>query len=97
MKTHRVVVLLSEEELAEVKNQAGNVPLSVWFRSLALPVALHSMEYHQSDPMPEFKNLQRSSKPLARELPEVVKGKTCAHGTKRGWNCWMCGGVAKVE
>ena len=33
---NRVVVLLKDEELAEVKNRAGLIPLSAWFRDLAL-------------------------------------------------------------
>jgi len=36
MSTNRVVVLLSDEELVRVKARAGMVPLSAWFRALAL-------------------------------------------------------------
>lgn len=33
---NRVVVLLSDEEMASVRERAGLVPLSAWFRALAL-------------------------------------------------------------
>lgn len=25
------------------------------------------------------------------------KVKVCAHGTEKGYNCWQCGGIAKVN
>lgn len=39
---------------------------------------------------------------IPRVVEEVVervakKVKTCVHGKERGWNCWQCGGVARVE
>jgi hypothetical protein len=27
---------------------------------------------------------------------EKAKGKSCVHGIAKGWNCWQCGGLAKV-
>ena len=36
MAANRVVVLLSDEELSQVQAKAGLVPLSAWFRALAL-------------------------------------------------------------
>lgn len=33
---NRVVVLLKDEELADVKKRAGLIPLSAWFRDLAM-------------------------------------------------------------
>jgi hypothetical protein len=44
--------------------------------------------------------------PKEQEVPPVVEpekilekpvGKTCAHGTAKGYNCWVCGGLAKVS
>lgn len=29
--------------------------------------------------------------------PKPKKSKTCAHGTEQGYNCWQCGGLARVE
>jgi hypothetical protein len=25
-----------------------------------------------------------------------AKGKTCRHGTEKGYNCWQCGGLAQI-
>ena len=47
---------------------------------------------------------KRITKQTARKVakkgkPEKVKRlpKTCGHGTRVGYNCWQCGGVAKVS
>jgi len=42
MSTNRVVVLLSDEELAEVKRRAGLVPLSAWIRAMVLGMGVRS-------------------------------------------------------
>ncbi len=66
MAANRVVVLLSDEELAEVQGRAGLVPLSAWFRALALgkkptkrAVAVEQI---------------RASDPMAAERPDVQYG-----------------------
>lgn len=56
MAANRVVVLLSDEELAEVQGKAGLVPLSAWFRALALGKkpskrAVQVEQLRASDPM----------------------------------------------
>lgn len=40
MSSNRVVVLLTDGELEDVRRRAGLVPLSAWFRSLAFPVGV---------------------------------------------------------
>lgn len=31
------------------------------------------------------------------QRPEVVAGKTCRHGTRKGYNCGLCGGIAVTD
>jgi hypothetical protein len=63
MAANRVVVLLSDEELAEVQGKAGLVPLSAWFRALALgkKPSKQAIQVEQI----------RASDPMAAERPEM--------------------------
>jgi hypothetical protein len=85
--TYKVAVILTGEELAEVKRRAGLVPLSAWFRSLALSGG--NLE------VPKVNNLARDM-PDAPSRPAPQRELTCPHGKARDYHCGLCGGKAKV-
>lgn len=64
--TNRVVVLLSDEEFETVKARAGLVPLSAWFRALALGKKPSKAAVHVET--------LRASDPMAAERPDVEYG-----------------------
>lgn len=112
MATRRVTVLLSEHEYTQVRTSANGIPLSRWFRTLALA----GKEAHAS-PLPDVQSKpairadeRRESMPsrsviarLAVQIPglkpasELPSKRTCKHGKAKGFNCWQCGGLAQVE
>ena len=122
----RITVLLTAQEYEQVCTKAGLVPLSRWFRSLALngaepPMAVNTSLQgdSKSESAEKVAESTRSALPgLGSDAPElhsdavveippapiesklvtkrVGKGKTCEHGTKTGFRCWQCGGIAKI-
>jgi hypothetical protein len=68
MKTKKVAVVLSADEYARVRTMAGLVPLSTWFRNLAIGI-------RESAPPPNvetFTVLDRRVEQVAGEPAEVV-------------------------
>lgn len=91
--TNVIHVRLSDTELDELRRAAGDVPIGRYVRRRLF------------DTLPAAK--RENHKPLAQKLQsgeakEVVKelrknGKSCAHGTAKGYHCWQCGGVASCD
>lgn len=128
----RVTVLLSEEEYAQVRISANKVPLSRYFKNLALGVKQANGETNR---IPDMQSNSAIRAPIGRdtvparivaaldeqtsEVPTASKTrgkraidrlpvlgeklkpsasvKTCAHGIAKGFNCWQCKGLAKIE
>jgi len=66
MAANRVVVLLSDEELVQVQERAGLVPLSAWFRALALGKKPNKRAV-------QIEQL-RATDPMAADRPEIEYG-----------------------
>jgi len=64
MAANRVVVLLNDDELADVQGKAGLIPLSAWFRALALGAKKPNKRAVQVEEL-------RASDPMADERPEI--------------------------
>lgn len=97
-----VTVYLSEAEYKWVELQAdGN--LSDWCREKVLAgkqteelqdalVAEHRRNHPEFEPA--FEAAGEMAKNVAKDIRNLLK--TCVHGRARGYNCWQCGGLAKV-
>jgi hypothetical protein len=113
MPNHRVTVLLSDEEYTQVRSMAGLVPLSAWFRGLALNVGQVRTENRPVTERNEGKQIReaavdRKSRPadekgsiapsrLGGNPPPETKPRKCYHGVTEGFECYVCGGLAKVK
>jgi hypothetical protein len=107
----RVTVLLTEEEYAQVRISAQNVPLSRWFKSLALNAKETNAEVDRIPDVPRNPAIRadrgRESTATSaldrlpvlgeRQAPAKRATKTCVHGIAKGFNCWQCGGLAIVQ
>ncbi len=97
MNGKRVVVLLNAEELAQVRAKAGLVPLSAWFRSLAIERKDSSL---RSEDLPQqgsvrvagrgtLSSKRRSDKPMVALADGAGenhgrKAASCQHGAMIG-------------
>jgi hypothetical protein len=150
MEKKRITVLMSEEELREVRRRAGLVPLSRYMKEAALkgvgskleagPSEAEIEELERNNPAPRnpmehpqivgvnlsalvrsglvsasatppgmdgileipvkksaIEPITASSASTAPILEQIKKRKQCVHGKSKGYNCWQCGGLAKVD
>lgn len=80
----KLVVYLDAEDYAKLREIAGG-NISAYVR--------HRIFTPEVDAGKGKVNLS-----VVEEIPkEAIKGKTCMHGTAKGYNCWMCGGLAEVK
>lgn len=105
MRDKRLVILLSGDELAELKSLAGDVPLAVWVRRRILrgeELATGQASARGTDASGEVisRRLPKAGTPqksIPAEVPAKRNVKTCSHGIERGYRCWQCGGLAVIE
>lgn len=103
-------MLLSAEEYATVRSKAGLIPLSSWFRNLALCEATGDLvpiknrrtvvESNKEpaapfgDPLPPGTEIKSVIEAVMPEAKPRKKLKQCSHGVNAGHHCWRCGGIA---
>lgn len=100
LPTKRISVIVTPEEYERIKSKAGRVPLSTWFRDLALqgpPSARYHLAEREESPskQPFIPSIEGNDE--VQPHWERPKQKTCTHGKGKGWNCGLCGGLAKIE
>ena len=79
----RVTVILTAEEYTQVRSKAGLVPLSAWFRSLAL----NGSKAHKDVP----RVAGNGSAGRGTVSAEPIRGSgQCAHHKERGSLCYKC-------
>lgn len=80
----RIAVIFTDEEYAEVKRMAGLVPLSAYFRNLAINKAVN-------DRVDDIAEAARGGRPLNPnwKMPKPTGGK-CLHHKQRGELCYKC-------
>jgi len=88
--TQRIDLRVSETELANWKRLAkeAGVGLSEWIRRRCNGPGAISLK------LAEDRGLTTLPKTVHTKQKTA---KACVHGTEKGFNCWQCGGVAKVE
>ena len=92
----RITVILNDDEYAEVRRRANLVPLSAWFRNLALGdrSVLERGELSEGN---HGKAVRRSKPVRLAERSVAAPGRPehsgCRHGKLAGELCVDCGGI----
>jgi hypothetical protein len=88
----QVTFSLSEADYKWVELQAhGNV--SKWCRERILS---ERNQDHRSNDVPRSPEVPVVQRSVGAPERHSASGKTCEHGTAKGYRCWQCGGLAKV-
>ena len=95
----RVQVILTDAEYKYVKQRAGLVPLSAWFRNMAIGSALTVAQIREA--RDELRKVAMTDVEVVTTLTDAFEASVtnskkprCVHGALKGENCWQCGGLA---
>jgi hypothetical protein len=93
-RSYTLRVRLTAEELAKLNQRRGPVPLSAFVRCILFPTYFELGS-------PGGSTVEAVIAPADSDEPKKSKGRektkpVCAHGTEKGYNCWQCGGLAKI-
>ena len=104
MAQPRIVVYISAQEKEWIELQAGDVPLTRWchrllFENMKIEVgnAGRDQGVGGAKGLPRGEGVVASGgrKSDAVRVPRGA-GAVCEHGKAKGYNCGLCGGLAKV-
>jgi hypothetical protein len=87
----RINLSVSKAEHELIKARAGHEPVSTYCKRIVLA---SSGEVIEDQP-----KVSRVRLPVAGEAnasKHSRNAKACIHGTSKGYNCWQCGGMAKI-
>ena len=90
----QVTFSVDEAEYKGIELRAGG-SVSAWCRGMVLGGSVGS---NQAAPRVVEGGGPLPVREVLTHVDEArVKGKSCIHGTGKGYRCWQCGGIAKVE
>lgn len=105
MKRGQINLRIDDSEMVEWQKKAEGCgkSLSAWIRERCNGLVVERTEVKvvaKSDnpgvrPVSDASVLQRGVVTAGGPV-EPRKGGVCKHGTAKGYNCWQCGGIAKV-
>ena len=102
-KTARWELRLTPGELSEWKAKAADsgMLLSEWIRAKcnedAEPAGGRISSVRRDAEIPAPEGRESAPVELAAPLRKPVRTKSCAHGVAKGYHCWRCQGLARVE
>lgn len=94
MKSVRFEMRVEPEDLSRWKLQAlmdGKL-LTEWIRDRCN----EGCEDHREESVRPEGVVDSGERGIGTSERSSVSGKTCVHGTKKGWKCWQCGGIAVI-